>query len=176
MESPVRSRYGRPARAPMPPSAAPAALERNRGTPLDLGWVREIRVNRSAVERRAATLTTRRTVKQDWQVAWLLRAVTLMDLTTLAGDDTAGRVRRLCAKARHPVRDDVLAALGAERLPIRVGAVCVYHNFVAPAATLSSISRSLVSIGVRPAGKPVLTAATGIPLPASASTAGGTKW
>jgi deoxyribose-phosphate aldolase len=122
--------------------------------PLDLGWVREIRINRSAVERRAATIGTRRTVKQDWQVAWLLRAITLMDLTTLAGDDTAGRVRRLCAKARHPVRDDLLAALGAEALPIRVGAVCVYHAFVAVAVDAlagSGIPVAAVSTGF-PAG------------------------
>jgi deoxyribose-phosphate aldolase len=136
----------------MPLSAAPAALERNRGTPLDLGWVREIRVNRSAVERRAATLTTRRTVKQDWQVAWLLRAVTLMDLTTLSGDDTAGRVRRLCAKARRPVREDLLAALGAEALPIRVGAVCVYHAFVPTAV------EALAGSGI-----PVAAVSTGFP-------------
>jgi len=153
MESPVRSaRYGRPARAPTPPATSPASLERNPGTPLDLGWVREIRINRSAVERRAATLGTRRTVKQDWQVAWLLRAITLMDLTTLSGDDTAGRVRRLCAKARHPVRDDVLAALGAERLPIRVGAVCVYHHFVPPAV------EALAGSGI-----PVAAVSTGFP-------------
>ena len=98
--------------------------------PLELEWVEEARVNRSAVERRAATLRTRRTVKKQWQAAWLLRAVTLMDLTTLSGDDTPGRVRRLCAKARRPVREDLLEAMGATQLPIRVGAVCVYHTFV----------------------------------------------
>ncbi len=152
MDTPVRPRYSRPARAPTPPAAAPAALERNRGTPLDLGWVREIRVNRSAVERRAATLSTRRTVKQEWQVAWLLRAVTLMDLTTLSGDDTAGRVRRLCAKARRPVREDLLVALGAEGLPIRVGAVCVYHAFVPTA--LEALAGS---------GIPVAAVSTGFP-------------
>ena len=96
---------------------------RNPGTPLDLEWLEEVRVNRSAVERRAATLRGRRTVKKEWQAAWLLRAVTLMDLTTLSSDDTAGRVRRLCAKARHPVRGDLLEAMGAEQLPIRVAAV-----------------------------------------------------
>jgi deoxyribose-phosphate aldolase len=127
-------------------------VERNLGMPLDLGWVREIRVNRSAVERRAATLVTRRTVKQDWQVAWLLRAITLMDLTTLSGDDTAGRVRRLCAKARHPVRDDLLEALGAAKLPIRVGAVCVYHAFVTTAV------EALAGSGI-----PVAAVSTGFP-------------
>src|SRR5580693_1096706 len=82
-------------------------VERNPGTPLDLDFVRSIRVNRSAVERRAATIPTRRTVKKEWQAGWLLRAITLIDLTTLAGDDTPGNVRRLCAKARHPVRDEI---------------------------------------------------------------------
>ncbi|MDQ3931070.1 MAG: hypothetical protein M3328_18235, partial [Chloroflexota bacterium] len=105
-------------------------LERNPGTPLDLDWVYGTRINRSAVERRAATLVTRRTVKKEWQAAWLLRAVTCIDLTTLAGDDTPGNVVRLCAKARRPVRDDLLEALGARGLGIRVGAVCVYNNLV----------------------------------------------
>jgi deoxyribose-phosphate aldolase len=105
-------------------------VERNPGTELDLDIVRAIRVNRSAVERRAATMGTRRTVKKEWQAGWLLRAITLMDLTTLSGDDTAGNVRRLCAKARHPLRDDLTDALGVKKLNIQVGAVCVYHSLV----------------------------------------------
>ncbi len=127
---------------------------RNPGTPLDLEWVEDARVNRSAVERRAATLRTRRTVKKEWQAAWLLRAVTLMDLTTLSSDDTPGRVRRLCAKARRPVRADLLEALGAEQLPIRVAAVCVYHAFVPTAVEAlegSGIPVAAVSTGF-PAG------------------------
>ena len=112
---------------PVPPTGH---VERNPGMPLDLDVVRSIRVNRSAVERRAATLPTRRTVKKEWQAAWLLRAITLMDLTTLSGDDTPGNVRRLCAKARRPVRQDILEALGAQDLGITVGAVCVYHGLV----------------------------------------------
>src|SRR6185503_17619592 len=108
----------------------PRHVERNPGIPLDLDIVRAIRVNRSAVERRAATIPTRRTVKKEWQAAWLLRAITLIDLTTLSGDDTPGNVRRLCAKARHPLRDDVADALGASDLGITVGAVCVYHALV----------------------------------------------
>jgi deoxyribose-phosphate aldolase len=127
---------------------------RNPGTALELDWVEELRVNRSAVERRAATLRGRRTVKKEWQAAWLLRAVTLMDLTTLSGDDTAGRVRRLCAKARRPVRADLLEAMGATQLPIRVGAVCVYHRFVATAVEAlegSGIPVAAVSTGF-PAG------------------------
>lgn len=103
---------------------------RNPGMSLDLDWVAGARVNKSAVERRAATLPTRRTVKKDWQAAWLLRAVTCIDLTTLAGDDTPGRVKRLCAKARQPIRTDMLARMGLDGEKITVGAVCVYPNRV----------------------------------------------
>jgi deoxyribose-phosphate aldolase len=127
---------------------------RNPGMPLDLEWVEDVRVNRSAVERRAATLRARRTVKKEWQAAWLLRAVTLMDLTTLSSDDTPGRVRRLCAKARRPVRGDLLEAMAAEQLPIRVAAVCVYHTFVETAVEAlegSGIPVAAVSTGF-PAG------------------------
>ncbi|RIH89361.1 Deoxyribose-phosphate aldolase [Meiothermus luteus] len=106
------------------------SLPRNPGMPLDLGMVEEARVNRSAVERRAATLPARRTVKKAWQAAWLLHAVKTLDLTTLSGDDTPGTVRRLCAKARRPVQPDLLAALGVEGLRLTVGAVCVYHEMV----------------------------------------------
>ena len=122
-----------PAAPPPPPSPSANHPERNPGTPLELGWVREVRVNTSAAERRAATLPKRRTVKKEWQAAWYLRAITCMDLTTLSGDDTPGRVRRLCAKARQPVRQDLLEALGASHLDIRVAAVCVYHSMIAPA-------------------------------------------
>jgi deoxyribose-phosphate aldolase len=125
---------------------------RNPGVALELEWVEEVRVNRSAIERRAATLRTRRTVKKEWQAAWLLRAVTLMDLTTLAGDDTPGRVRRLCAKARRPVRPELLEAMGADKLPIRAAAVCVYHTFVTTA--LESLEGS---------GIPVAAVSTGFP-------------
>src|SRR5205809_4221102 len=95
-----------PVRVPHPVPGETVA--RNPGMALDLDVLRAIHVNRSAVERRAATLTTRRTVKKEWQAAWLLRAITLIDLTTLSGDDTPGNVRRLCAKARNPVRQDLL--------------------------------------------------------------------
>src|SRR5438270_13812024 len=103
---------------------------RNPGMPLDGDWIRQVRINRSAVERRAESLATRRTVKKDWQAAWLLRAITCMDLTTLSGDDTDERVRRLCAKARRPIDPQLEAQLGVEALHIRVAAVCVYHTFV----------------------------------------------
>ena len=146
--------------APVAPANGQAQVttprERNAGTPLDLDWVHEARfTNRSATERRAATLPTRRTVKKDWQAAWLLRAVTCLDLTTLQGDDTPGNVRRLCAKARQPVRQDILERLGATHLPITVGAVCVYHNLVEPAVEAlegSGIPVAAVSTGF-PAGQ-----------------------
>jgi deoxyribose-phosphate aldolase len=125
---------------------------RNAGMALDLDWVARVQANTSAIERRAASLPGRRTVKKAYQAAWLARAITLIDLTTLAGDDTEGRVRRLCAKARQPVRADILDALG---LPaITTGAVCVYHDMV-PAAvdalTGSGIPVAAVSTGF-PAG------------------------
>ncbi len=150
------TRFERP-RAPLAPGrepAAPAPGDRNPGTPLDLDRVRAIRVNRSAVERRAATIPTRRTVKKDWQAAWLLRAVSCIDLTTLPGDDTPGNVRRLCAKARRPVRQDLLDAMGVGDRAIRVGAVCVYHGLVATAVDAlagSGIPVAAVSTGF-PAG------------------------
>src|SRR5262249_2326367 len=105
-------------------------LTANRGTSLNLDWVENVRVNTSAVERRAATLVTRRTVKKDWQIAWLLRAIGCMDLTTLSGDDTDERVRRLCAKARQPLQQELVEKLGIQELQLHVGAVCVYHLFV----------------------------------------------
>src|SRR6266849_3257034 len=105
-------------------------LSANRGTSLNLDWVESVRVNLSAVERRAQTLVTRRTVKKEWQAAWLLRAITCMDLTTLSGDDTDERVRRLCAKARQPLQQELVQKLGIESLNIKVAAVCVYHHFV----------------------------------------------
>jgi deoxyribose-phosphate aldolase len=128
---------------------------RDPGVPLDLGWVNDVRVNASAVERHAATMVARRTVKKEWQAAWLLRAITLLDLTTLAGDDTPGNVRRLCAKARQPVRTEMLEALGAGQLGIHVAAVCVYHNLVHVAVEAlagSGIPVAAVSAGF-PAGQ-----------------------
>lgn len=124
----------------------------NPGMPLDLDWVAEARVNRSAVERRAATLPGRRTVKKEWQAAWLLRAITCIDLTTLSGDDTPGRIRRLCAKARQPVRHDMLASLGLENTKITVAAVCVYPDRVRDAVA-----------ALKGSNIPVASVATGFP-------------
>src|SRR3984957_12837603 len=128
------------------------ALQPNRGVPLNLDWVKDVRINTSAVERRAATLVTRRSVKKDWQLAWLLRAITCMDLTTLSGDDTDERVRRLCAKARQPMQNELIEKLGIADLRIRVGAVCVYHLFVETAV------RALQGSGI-----PVAAVSTGFP-------------
>ena len=131
---------------------APAEHARNPGTPLELGWLKGVQVNRSAVERRALSLPGRRSVKKEFQAAWLLKAITCIDLTTLAGDDTKGRVERLCAKARNPVRRDVLDALGMADAGLTVGAVCVYPTMVAHAV------RALSGSGV-----PVASVATGFP-------------
>ena len=127
---------------------------RNPGIPLNAEEIASIRVNRSAVERRAATIPTRRTVKKAHQAAWLLRAISCIDLTTLSGDDTPGTVERLCAKARRPLRDDLVDALGLRELDIKVGAVCVYHTLVPTAVRAlegSGIQVAAVSTGF-PAG------------------------
>ena len=123
---------------------------RNPGMALDMQWVRSVQANTSAIERRAATLPGRRSVKKDFQAAWLLKAITCIDLTTLAGDDTEERVRRLCAKARQPVRGDILTELGMENLT--VGAVCVYHDMVKAAVE-----------ALRGTGIPVAAVSTGFP-------------
>ena len=140
------------ARAQRAQPAQQAPFERNPGMPLDMDWVRQVRVNRSAVERRAATIPTRRTVKKEWQAAWLLRAITCIDLTTLSGDDTPGNVLRLCDKARRPVRQELLEAIGAGHMDLKVGAVCVYHNLVSVAV------KALAGSGI-----PVAAVSTGFP-------------
>jgi deoxyribose-phosphate aldolase len=128
------------------------ALQSNPGIPLNLDWVENVRVNTSAVERRAQSLVARRTVKKDYQAAWLLRAISCMDLTTLSGDDTDERVRRLCAKGRQPIQHELVAALGIESLQIKVAAICVYHVFVETAR------RALEGSGIR-----VAAVSTGFP-------------
>ncbi|MGH2447551.1 MAG: deoxyribose-phosphate aldolase [Chloroflexota bacterium] len=120
--------------------------------PLDLHWVEEVRINRSAVERRAETLIRRRTVKKEWQAAWLVRAIQCLDLTALSGDDTPGSVARLCAKAARPLREDMLDALGLAAADIHVAAVCVYPNLVPTAV------ESLAGTGI-----PVASVSTGFP-------------
>ena len=138
-------------------SHAIASLDRrsllpNSGIPLNLDRVREVRVNSSAVERRIQSQVARRTVKKDWQAAWLLRTITCMDLTTLSGDDTEQRVRRLCAKAKQPIRQELITRLGIEELGIKVAAVCVYHSFVE--AALRALAGSGIHVAAVSAGFP----------------------
>jgi deoxyribose-phosphate aldolase len=125
---------------------------RNPGVALDPSWFEAVGVNASALERRVATLIARRTVKKEYQAAWLVQAVTCIDLTSLSGDDTPGRVRRLCAKARHPLDEDILEALGLADAPPTVAAVCVYPTMVGPAV------KALAGSGI-----PVASVATGFP-------------
>ncbi len=132
---------------PLPDSPA-----RNEGVAFDAGWIEDVRINLSASERRVQSLPGRRSVKKDAQAAWLLKAVTCIDLTTLSGDDTAARVRRLCAKAKHPVRADILQALGFADRKIQTGAICVYHRFVGTAV------EALAGSGI-----PVAAVSTGFP-------------
>ncbi len=128
------------------------ALSSNRGVPLDEQWVQSVRANTSAVERRAATLSSRRAIKKEWQIAWLLKAVSCMDLTTLSGDDTEDRVRRLCAKGAQPIELQIKQQLGIAALPVQVAAICVYQLFVEVAL------RALEGTGVR-----VAAVSTGFP-------------
>jgi deoxyribose-phosphate aldolase len=123
---------------------------RSAGMDLDMDWISSVQANTSAIERRAATLPGRRSVKKEFQAAWLLKAITLIDLTTLSGDDTVGRVRRICAKAANPVRADILKALGVSG--ITTGAVCVYHDMVETAVD-----------ALRGTGIPVAAVSTGFP-------------
>lgn len=128
------------------------SLLSNTGIPLDLNWLQEVRVNTSAVERRAQSQVARRTVKKEWQAAWLLRAISCMDLTTLSGDDTEERVRRLCAKAKQPIQQELVEKLGIANLGVKVAAVCVYHTFVETA--LSALEGSGVHVAAVSTGFP----------------------
>lgn len=130
-------------------------VERNAGIPLDLGWVESTRINMPGVNRRAATHKTRRSIKKEWQAAWLLQAVRCIDLTTLSGDDTPGNVSRLCHKAKTPVRQDLIAKLGVEDSNIQVGAVCVYSERVQDAV------KSMSELGCE--GVPIASVAAGFP-------------
>ncbi|MCW6506871.1 deoxyribose-phosphate aldolase [Lichenifustis flavocetrariae] len=159
--SPIQQDGTRPSRAKTAlqtvKSVLPKALvgpseHRNPGTALKPEWFDTIQVNLSAIERRAATMGTRRSVKKNYQAAWLVKAITCIDLTTLAGDDTPGRVHRLAMKARRPLRDDLVEALGLGDAPPKVGAVCVYPTMVAPAVK-----------ALRGSGIPVASVATGFP-------------
>lgn len=129
--------------------------ERNEGIPFDTKYFDEININRSAIERRVNTLSGRRSVKKEFQAAWLLKAISMIDLTTLAGDDTRSNVMRLCEKAKNPVREDLLQKLGMENANLTTGAVCVYHNLIEYAKEAlkgTKIPIAAVSTGF-PAGK-----------------------
>src|SRR5205814_9566026 len=134
-------------RGPISPSDTAIAsfagrdLQPNRGVPLHLDWVGAVRVNTSAGERQAQTIGMLRTVKKEWQAAWLLRAITCMDLTTLSGDDTEERVRRLCAKGRRPLQQELVEKLGIQQLGIQVAAICGYQTFVEAAVQALQGSR-----------------------------------
>ena len=136
----------------VPDVALHTPVVRNPGVPLRLDWFEDIQVNLQAAERRASSLGGRRSVKKNYQAAWLVKALQCIDLTTLAGDDTPGRVKRLCAKARRPLRDDLVEALGLGDDPPKVGAVCVYPAMVGPAV------KALQGSGI-----PVASVATGFP-------------
>ncbi|MFT4824476.1 MAG: deoxyribose-phosphate aldolase [Halioglobus sp.] len=148
----------KPASAQLSGTAEPANLmlvesrTRNSGIAFDIELVERVRVNLSAVQRRVSTLGGRRTVKKDWQAAWLLKAISCIDLTSLTGDDTPGRIKRLCAKARQPVRSDIVKALGIEQMKITTGAVCVYHEMIETAV------EALQGTGI-----PVAAVSTGFP-------------
>ncbi|KAK6292311.1 hypothetical protein J4Q44_G00368950 [Coregonus suidteri] len=127
---------------------------RNPGIPLDLEWVSKVRVNTQAVLKRAQQIQGRNKNKKQWQAAWLLRAVTCIDLTTLAGDDTPGNVHRLCMKATQPVRTDLLKSMDMHNEGVTTAAVCVYPSRVADAVkSLKAANSSL----------PVASVATGFP-------------
>lgn len=140
-----------PHQNPAAPGGAPEIV-RNPGTALRPDLFEDVRINASASERRAASLPARRSVKKAYQAAWLVKAITVIDLTTLAGDDTAGRVHRLCEKAKRPLRGDLVEALGLADAPPKVGAVCVYPTMVAAAVK-----------ALRGSAIPVASVATGFP-------------
>lgn len=125
---------------------------RNAGMALDLDVVASMCANKAAISRRISSLAGRRSVKKQWQAAWLVKAISCIDLTTLAGDDTPARVRRLCAKAKTPIRRDLKAALGLAHYPLTTGAICVYHEMVETAVE-----------ALKGSGVPVAAVSTGFP-------------
>ena len=152
MSATIETMPGIPSPVRTEPNANDRGEGRNPGTAFDADWIESLRVNRSAAELRAETLPARRSVKKDWQAAWLVNAVKCIDLTTLSGDDTPGRVRRLCAKAANPIKPAILEALGLGEHNIATGAVCVYHQMIGPAV------EALEGTGI-----PVAAVSTGFP-------------
>ncbi len=137
---------------PKTPEALSNHPERNPGLDFDLGFIKGQKANRSAIERRCAALGGRRTVKKEHQAAWFIKAISCMDLTTLSGDDTPARVRRLCAKAKQPVSPSLVSEVGIENLHLTTGAVCVYHEMISTAV------EALEGTGI-----PVAAVSTGFP-------------
>jgi deoxyribose-phosphate aldolase len=90
-------------------------------------------VDAVAVEERAATLA-KRSIKREAKLFALDLAVRMMDLTTLEGADTPGKVRALCTKAMHPDPGEPVPS---------VAAVCVYPSLVGVAR------RTLAGSGVK---------------------------
>ena len=129
-----------------------ARQNRNKGLALNLDWIDSVQMNRSAIERRCSTMTKRRSIKKDWQAAWLLKSLSCIDLTTLSSDDTPERVRRLCAKARQPLRPELVASLGLKGLKPQVAAVCVYHSFVKTA--VKALQKSEIPVAAVSTGFP----------------------
>ena len=129
-----------------------ARQNRNKGLALNLDWIDSVQMNRSAIERRCSTMTKRRSIKKDWQAAWLLKSLSCIDLTTLSSDDTPERVRRLCAKARQPLRPKLIASLGLKGLKPQVAAVCVYHSFVKTA--VKALQKSEIPVAAVSTGFP----------------------
>ena len=129
-----------------------ARQTRNKGIALNLDWIDSVQMNRSAIERRCSTMTKRRSIKKDWQAAWLLKSLSCIDLTTLSSDDTPERVRRLCAKARQPLRPELIASLGLKGLKPQVAAVCVYHSFVKTA--VKALQKSEIPVAAVSTGFP----------------------
>ena len=125
---------------------------RNKGIALNLDWIDNVQMNRSAIERRCSTMTKRRSIKKDWQAAWLLKSMSCIDLTTLSSDDTPERVKRLCAKARQPLRPELVASLGLKGLKPQVAAVCVYHSFVKTA--VKALQKSEIPVAAVSTGFP----------------------
>lgn len=116
----------------------------------------KVSLNLSAIKKRAAEFGARRAVKKEHQVAWLLRAVSCIDLTTLAGDDTPANVQKLCFKAASPIREDLVKSIGLNPKDLTTGAVCVYPARVVDAMnTLSSLKMS--------ERVPIAAVATGFP-------------
>ena len=129
-----------------------ARQNRNKGLALNLDWIDSVQMNRSAIERRCSTMTKRRSIKKDWQAAWLLKSLSCIDLTTLSSDDTPERVRRLCAKARQPLRPELVTSLGLKGLKPQVAAVCVYHSFVKTA--VKALQKSEIPVAAVSTGFP----------------------